>query len=668
VKKTQFLSAIGGAMSKPAPSFVTASDSDYFPSSTDAVQLLEPATQPMFVNDLPIPERIGASRPAGYVLEIQQTEQWLGLVDSDGNPLLTTVWGYGQPGHTATYPGPTIVAYEDVPIRLHWMNMLPDSGYFLPVDTSIHYAESVQKPLSEGYVPTVTHLHGGHSSSGSDGLPDAWFTQHGASKGDGFVDTVYTYNNDQDAATLWYHDHALGLTRLNVYAGLAGFYLLEDGNRLDLADHGVLPGGPNEIEMAIQDRAFTDDGQLYYPAYRSDPLPGTTDTVGDVVPQSFYDANGADAPSAVPEFFGDHNLVNGMAWPNLDVAAGDYQFRLLNGSDSRFYVLQLNDPDVAVHLVGVDGGLLPKAITIMDGDGVQEQSESLVLAPGDRVDLVFDFSSASVDTTVRLLNTGPLFEPFKGLNGDGSLAGNATAATIDDPVGNIMQFTVHPDAVPFNSTVRDGTLLTTNLVDIAADNDANGIADLATTVRKLGLFEGVDELGRIQPLLGTAEEGPVHSDTMSADGAFGPLSWAAPVTETPTLGSVEQWQFLNFTEDAHPIHMHLTQFQAVQINKIDFVDTDENGIPDDTDGSGGITYGYGTSDFSQHDVWIGDRIALAPEQTGKQDTIYVAPREMVSVAAEFDLPGAYVWHCHILSHEDHEMMRPYVVEPSDYWG
>jgi spore coat protein A len=197
-----------------------------------------------------------------------------------------------------------------------------------------------------------------------------------------------TYGNDQQAATLWYHDHALGITRLNVYAGLAGFYVLQDQNRLDLVKQGVLPSGNYDLGMAIQDRAFTADGQLYYPAYKNDPLPGTTDTVGDVVPQTFYDAFGEDAPSAVPEFFGDTILVNGMAWPKLDVAAGDYEFRLLNGSDSRFYVLSVDNPNVGMYLVGTDGGLLKNVVTINDGDGIAEANEFLVLAPGDRVELV----------------------------------------------------------------------------------------------------------------------------------------------------------------------------------------------------------------------------------------------------------------------------------------
>ncbi|MBH5399115.1 multicopper oxidase domain-containing protein [Bradyrhizobium sp. CNPSo 4010] len=185
-------------------------------------------------------------------------------------------------------------------------------------------------------------------------------------------------------------------------------------------------------------------------------------------------------------------------------------------------------------------------------------------------------------------------------------------------------------------------------------------------MRKLGLFEGVDEFGRIEPMLGTAEAGTVHSDTMTPDGAFGPLMWDAPVTEKPVLGSIEQWELFNFTEDAHPVHLHQTQFQVVEKRLIDFKDADENGIPDDTNGDGVITYGTGATDFSRNDIWIGDRVPIAPEQSGRQDTVYVAPGEMLSVAAEFDLPGEFVWHCHILSHEDHEMMRPYQVVESGF--
>jgi spore coat protein A, manganese oxidase len=527
-------------------------------------------------------------------------------------------------------------------------------------------------------VPIVTHLHGGHNDSIYDGLPDQWCTQSGGGNGPRgvgpeFVTSTVTYDNTQQAATLWYHDHALGITRLNVYMGLAGFYVLQDQNRLKLVEQGVLPSGDYDIGMAIQDRAFTSDGQLYYPAYKHDFLPGTEVTVGGMddspVPEKFYDTLGDDAPSVVPEFFGDTILVNGMAWPKLNVAAGDYEFRLLNGSDSRFYVLKVSDPNVPVYLVGTDGGLLDSAVTISDGDGIQESNEFLVLAPGDRVELVFDFSVLSDGDTVTLLNVGPEFDPFKGISADGLLFGGVEAADADDPVGNIMQFEVDTAIKPFDAKVGDGTVLVDPFVSLTQDADDDNVADLATYVRKLGLFEGVDEYDRVTPMLGKAEAGTIITDKMSTDGNFGPLAWDAPTTEKPLLGSTEQWDLFNFTEDSHPIHLHLPQFQVLGKWHIDFLDGDENdpsnqpdGIPDDTTGDGLISYGTGSiPDYSVADIWIGERIDLRPEETGWQDTIEVDPHQMVAVLATFDKPGDYVWHCHILSHEDNEMMRPYTV-------
>ena len=631
-----------------------------------AVVLLDPLSQPLFVNDLPLPNRIDASRPGAYVIQMGESEQWLGLVDADGNPLQTVVWGFGQPGHTATFPGPTIVAYEGTSIKLNWQNKLPVDGHLLPVDTSVHWADPQKKTLADGYVPVVVHLHGGHSPSGSDGLPEAWFTQNNSSRGPDFTDRIYTYPNDQEAATLWYHDHALGITRLNVYAGLAGFYLLRDDNEIQLTKTGVIPGGAFEIEMAIQDRAFTADGQLYYPAEQNDPLPGTGDTVADMLP-SDYQENGGTFPTIVPEFFGDFILVNGMAWPNLDVEPGEYRFRMLDGSNSRFYVLQVDNPEVKVTLIGTDGGLLPKAITMIDGidesgDGLPDPGEQIVLAPGDRVDLVFDFQNVTGES-VTLLNIGPAFEPFKGLTvPDGQLAGGAIAATASDSVGQIMQFTVADGPAIDNASVDNGTILNPDF-KVLSEADA-------TEIRKLGIFEGTDEFGRIMGQLGVAE------DTTDINGnpvPFGPLAWDDPITETPKLGSTEEWQIFNFTEDAHPIHLHQVQFQVLEKQEIIFTDDVANdgsdggsdGIPDDINHDGKITIGEAGTN---NDIFLGavtERSDLSPEETGNQDTVWVGPGEVLSIIAEFDLPGDYVWHCHILSHEDHEMMRPYQVITDD---
>ena len=211
-----------------------------------------------------------------------------------------------------------------------------------------------------------------------------------------------------------------------------------------------LPGCEDDCSPVVRttlawrsgDRAFTDDGQLYYPAYKDDPLPGTGETVGDVVPGNLrrvWRRRGLDSAGVLRRY--DPRQRHGMA--ELRCGRRRPEFRILNGSDSRFYILTLSNPYVEIYLVANDSGLLPEAITISDGDGVQEAGEFILLAPGDRVELVFDFSKLGADETVKLLNSGPLFEPFKGVTADGLLLGDAVAATEDDPVGNIMQFTVH---------------------------------------------------------------------------------------------------------------------------------------------------------------------------------------------------------------------------------
>lgn len=599
----------------------------------------------LFNAALPIPTAIDATKGGTLVLQMRETQQCLGLTDADGNRLMTTVWGYGQGNH-ASYPGPTIIAQEGVELRVHWQNKLPDT-HLLPIDTSIHHAMAPQG------IPTVTHLHGGHSSSASDGIPEAWFTQNHRHTGPGYVERVYTYENDQDAAPLWYHDHALGITRQNVYAGLAGFYLLQDETEQALVANGYLPGREFQFGMAVQDRAFKEDGSLYLPgAHPDDPLPGTEETVRDVLPEG-YDGP---FPTAVPEFFGDHILVNGMAWPYLDADPGSYRLEILNGSDSRFYVLDFDNPFVAAKLIGVDGGLLRHAVTIMDGDGTQEAGEQIIMAPGDRVTLVVDFGHESLrGDQVVLRNHGPAFEPFKGIEADGSLAGDGVvAATPDIPVGNIMQFRIGAeDLLPNTAGVMADAANATAMVSDAEWAAKDLLGATPDRVRNLGLFEGVDAFGRILPSLGVAE---TVTDIAGNEVGFGALGWHDPVTEVIGLGDVEVWRVFNFSEDAHPVHLHLVQFQVVGHWRFTFEDADEDGTPDDVNGDGTVN----PDDF---DVMAGR--ALRPEETGFQDTVWVGPGEMLELVAVFDRPGAYVWHCHLLSHEDHDMMRPFVVVEQD---
>jgi spore coat protein A len=585
-----------------------------------AQPLLDAESHPKFVNPLPIPARIDATNGGRFNMEMREVTQYLGLVDGSNNPLPTTVWGYGweEDGEFLlgpSYPGPTFETYRDVPLRVKWKNKLPKynfpdgpGAHLLPVDPNLHMAHPVK-----GGIPVVTHLHGGHTESASDGLPEAWFTQGWQERGPFFVKKEYYYDNDQEAGTLWYHDHALGITRLNVYAGLAGFYLLRDDNETNLTSTNVLPGGPYEIEIAVQDRQFTDDGALFYPSTDPEFEPGFPP-----IPPG---------PSVIAEFFGDFILVNGAPWPKLEVEPRKYRLRLLNGSDSRFYVFELRDSEVGgtaqtFYQIGTDTGLLVTPVPLT----------RLLLAPGERADLVVDFTG---QTELTLRNFGP-DDPFKGFNPDGTISdGEGGVAEPANPLttGKIMKFVVNQpldESVP-NATVGMGTVLRPDILPLERDG----------AKRQLVLFEGLDEFGRLQPLLGTLDDGS--------------LAWFEPITENPMLDDVEVWEVYNATEDAHPIHLHLVSFQIV--NRESFTGTVEEKEQPQHNGE------FGVGGILTDVVLGGDARGPEPNEQGWKDTAVMLPGEVTRVIAKFDRKGRYVWHCHILSHEDHEMMRPFYVGP-----
>ena len=564
--------------------------------------LLDPLTQAKFVNPLPnplAPAAIFAPTTAGqYEIGVHQIEQNLGLVDpATGLPLTTTVWGYGNDEQPATYPGRTIVAQRDEAINVHWTNELVDEDgdplpHLLPVDTSVHWAMPMDPDYPDSGVPVVTHLHGGHTESESDGIPEAWFTPEFAQTGAAWAKENYHYDNDQQAATLWYHDHALGITRLNVYAGLAGFYILrddmdtglpDDPDTLDDENPLNLPVGPYEVPLVIQDRMFTADGELYYP---SEP-----------------EEDGAPDPSVLPEFFGDFILVNGQAWPVLDVEPRPYRFRMLNGSDSRFY-------DLAV--TGGTGSVGPDILQIGTDDGLLYQPvalDRLTLGPGERADVIVDFAD-DVGKTLIVRNTAR--SPFP--KGD----------TVDPlTTGQIMAFRV---SKPLDTTQYP-------VEELAATLRDEPIAPLVQTgaTRELLLFEATDEYGRLRPQLGTVDDGA--------------LMWDDPTTETPSLNDVEVWEIYNSTEDAHPIHLHLVSFQVQNRQKFKADQDSETGA------------------LSNIRV-LGQPASPEANELGWKDTVIMYPGQVTRIIAKFDRTGEYVWHCHILSHEDHEMMRRFeVIDP-----
>lgn len=538
--------------------------------------LLDPKTQQQFIYPLPVPAIIDARGGGSFTLSVSQFQQDLGLVDPvTGQPMLTKVWGYN-----GSYPGPTILARKNFPVDILWENKLINGGaplpHLFPVDTSVLWALSGRSDWRALGVPIVTHLHGGHSESASDGLPEAWFTPNFALTGSGFVKKVLHYNNDQEAATLWYHDHAMGITRLNVYAGLAGYYLLTDENERRLQSENKLPAAPYDIGLAIQDRLFTTDGQLYYA----------------VMPET----SGAPEESIMPEFFGNVILVNGKAWPVLEVEPRPYRFRILNGSDSRFYDLFFRG-NLNFIQIGTDDGLLPSPVNL----------PKLLMGTGERRDVIIDFSDRKLwGKTIVLENNAKT--PFpKGTTVDPKTTGRIMAFKVTKPLNTAYPLTVLP------STLRPP------------------IASLQTDLpaRKLILFESTDEYGRLKTMLGTVEEGIKN--------------FTDPITENIRQHSTEIWEIYNETPDAHPIHLHQVHMQLVNRQRFKASVDMESGKPENI-------------------RLLGPEKRPAADEAGWKDTYVMYPGEVTRVIATFDLPGLYVWHCHILSHEDHEMMRPYLVQ------
>ncbi len=554
---------------------------------------LDPRTQPKFINSLPSLGRIDATKGGHFDVEMGETKQWLGLYSSPGADgiygtkddarLNTKVWGYGLKGQKAvTYPGSTFVTRKDVPIEVLWDNKLPKTGHLFPVDKSI-ITKSVENALQKGLVPTVTHVHGGHTEWTSDGYSEAWFTQDFSQTGPSWVKKNYSYANDNKrAATLLYHDHILSNNRLSVYAGLAGFYLLRDNNEINLINRNILPSGNHEKELIIQDRDFTAKGQLYYP-------PGS----------NYQDTS---YPSVVPNFYGDFILVNGMAWPKLAVEPRKYRLRLANVSNSRFYNLKFNDSKEKFYEIGTEQGLLEKPVVL----------ENLVLAPGERADVIVDFTGDSgKEFIIRNFDD----------KADSDLTGQIMKIAVEQPLSTVPNATV-------DTNESDG--LTTRLLpDKIIPPAQTGLT------RQLVLFENTDEFGRKLLEQGTLADGSLRYDE--------------PTTEKPKLGTTEVWELYNTTQEPHPIHLHLVSFLI--LNRQNFAGS---AVPI-------ITGPRKTKLFLQNAGLIGNPEPPPVYEKGWKDTVVVNPGEVVRIIATFDKPGYYLWHCHILEHEDFDMMRRFQV-------
>ncbi len=550
----------------------------------------------------------------------------------------TTVWSYGSVNRAGSfnYPAFTIEAGWRTPVRVKWSNDLkdPNTGEFLPhllpVDPTLHWANppggaegrdmhpvftATPGPYT-GPVPIVTHLHGGeHTPQESDGYPEAWYLPAASNIDPGFATTgsyyepfkassplgdlwepgtaVFEYPNEQRATTLWYHDHTLGMTRLNVYAGPAGFYLLRGGPADQVG--GVLPGpapalgdSPGtqyyEIPIVIQDRSFNGDGSLFYPDSRE----FFDDFAGPYIPESDI------SPIWNPEFFGNTMVVNGRTWPFLEVEPRRYRYRFLNGCNTRFLILEL-DNGLPFWQIGSEGGFLPAPVEL----------NRLLIAPAERADVIVDFTSVPVGTEIVLRNLGP-DEPFGG-GEPGEDFESADPAT----TGQVMQLRVVP-ATGRDLSTPPGRLVLPRIKPLGP----------ASATRQVSLNE---EVSAVLPGIGPRE---AELGTVDPDGTPHELSWDEPVTENPAVGATEIWELHNLTEDAHPIHIHELQFQVVDRQPF-----------------------HGAS--RPPESW----------EAGFKDTVIAYPGEITRVRATFYVPGRFVWHCHILEHEDNEMMRPYQIGP-----
>jgi FtsP/CotA-like multicopper oxidase with cupredoxin domain len=702
--------------------------STFSPSVALAQQhLLDPSTQPKFVNPLPMlgtfTAHSNSSYPGADYYEVETTRfhQWLGLCKppSSGGPcnpadpqqrLFTTVWGFGQVGQHGKYPGKTFEAKRNKPVVVKWINNLrnPDGtlltqhllknigGFGDAVDETLHGASgNPAKP----HVRLVVHNHGAEVRSDSDGFPEFWFTNNPNAAPNGLGGpagnfAIYTYPNQQPPITQWYHDHSLGITRLNIYSGLAGYYFVRDPNTETPLN---LPSGAYEIPLIIQDRHFNPDGSLFY----VDVV--TAQTLGNVY-----------HPQSRPEFFGDlffqdFILVNGMVWPHLDVEPRKYRFRILDASNARMYNLRLLDSSgnvwPYVYQIGSDGGFLAAPVqlaqtpdqqgynvapteVVFDGD-ITDTTTKLFAAPAERLDVVIDFSKAQVGQTLLLTNDA--LAPFPG-----------GAAPVRAQSGSVMQFRIVPLKAPDTSSLP------------------SSLNYLPTRLRY-----DPEETPR-RHLMVTEVEDPQTGNPTA--GLLGNTCWDRPLTEDPSLGSTEIWEIVNLTPDTHPIHIHLIQFNLlnrqqfdrdgylaafnasngggnVQIGDIFHLAGPSPSCPQMTVPGFGSPYNVGASGpFAPNnkggpgnttaamiipsvtpyltDPATGLRFPVIPPngtEAGFKDTVRVkhgtVTRFVVKFAPQdpadgtpsggfsaFDATvGRYVWHCHILEHEDNEMMRPYRV-------
>ncbi|PZG04259.1 copper oxidase [Nonomuraea aridisoli] len=522
-------------------------------------------------------------------------------------------WGYwaGQAG--LGYLGPTMVARRDRPVIVRYRNDLPARHLLQDaVDVTLwKNVPGVPPDPPGGRMPeafptgtsvwTVPHLHGGFDAAQFDGAPMAWFTPDGrqgpvytSMDGAAANEVVYAYTSRQQATMLWYHDHAMAITRLNKYAGLAGLYLIRD----DFEEGLALPRGDFEVPLIIQDRNFTPSGALSYPAKGPSPY----------------------HPKWSPNFFGATPLVNGKAYPYLAVEPRRYRLRLLNGSNQRFFHLWFSDGRRArpFWLIGTDGGFRSEPLRLT----------SVWLPTAARVDLILDLTGVPQGTRITVRNDAPT--PFP--------QGN-----VHLPIPEIMQLQVtEPLSGPDRSAPPE-----------------------RLTLRPVPALEPTPGLPRREFVLIANRDAHHKSTHLAINQRF----FADPVEDFPRAGTTEMWEYVNTSGDGHPMHVHLVQFQIVNRQRFD-------------------SEAY----LAAYKAWVsrgrrpeakpvlarylrGEAVPPMPEEHGWKDVVIAHPGWVTRIVMRFDVPDAvagvpgsgtvfpaeYVHHCHMLEHEDNEMMRPYQI-------
>ena len=491
---------------------------------------LDPGKLTPYVDALPIPEVMRSSGlralPENPAVKLPYYRVTMHEIHQKVHRDLpaTRLWGFNS-----SSPGPIFETRSGQGLLVEWVNELPVK-HFLPIDYNLHGAER-DKPE----VRCVIHLHGGKTPPASDGYPESWVVP-GKS-------LFCHYPNQQDAALLFYHDHTMGINRLNIYAGLQGLFVIRDQTEAALN----LPSGAYEIPLLLYDRFLRNDGQLEYPVSPDPKAPW------------------------VPEIYSNAMLANGKLSPYLDVEPRRYRFRVMNGSNARFFRISFGDL-LPMQVIGADQGLLAAAVTM----------KRVLLGPAERADLVFDFSAHAGE---KILLKSDSFD--------------------------IMQFRVA------QAGGKDTSLPPQRLRQVDRIPEMK-----AVKTRRLTLDESLDGLQESMGM--TLNKTP----------------WHMPVTERPVLDTTEIWELVNLTEDTHPIHLHLVRFQILDRRPFDkFAYQDK-----------GELHFYGPA------------VAPGLDESGWKDTVRCEPGVVTRIIVPFEgYTGRYVWHCHILEHEDNEMMRPYEV-------